>query len=376
MTSWWQGHYCDGRCAAVTDVQLEITASGLQIISGQHVLCWPWEEIQQTQGWYEGEHIRLERRARPPAGGGDSPFAEAVVVKNPAFLVALHEVAGPAVNHLHRLRTRAVRRRLLPIAMGCALLLVGISYWWGLPLLSRLAAYRVPPEWERSLGEQIASATTQGLPVCKAPQLLQVIDDMTQRLSRATDQQDYRFRIHIVRSPQVNAAALPGGHVIIFSGLLAQSTRAEQVAAVLAHEIQHVVHRHGTQAILHNVASAVLLQMLLGDASQAMSVVMQGAQTLGTLQYNRWQEAEADADAFRLLQQADIDPQAMAEFFMIMQRMERQEQREALLPYFSTHPMTQARIDTLRTMHWHAKTHQPIHLPAGVSWATLARQCD
>lgn len=372
MISCWQGDYSDGRCAAATPVQLEITASGLQILSGRHVVCWPWEEIQQTQGWYEGEHVRLERRVP----GSDSPFAEAVVVKHPAFLVAIHNIAGPAVRHLHHVRTRHVRRRLLPIAIGCTLFVIGISYWWGLPLLSRLAAARVPPEWERSLGEKMASALTQGMPICQASQLTQIIDDMTRRLGQATNQQDYRFRVRIVRSPQVNAAALPGGEILIFSGLLSQSTRAEQVAAVLAHEMQHVVRRHGTQALLHNVATAVLVQMLLGDASQAMSVVMQGAQTLGTLQYNRRQETEADADAFRLLQQADIDPQAMAEFFLIMQRVERLEQREALVPYFSTHPMTQARIDTLRGMQWLAKTHQPIRLPSGVSWATLARQCD
>jgi predicted Zn-dependent protease len=71
----------------------------------------------------------------------------------------------------------------------------------------------------------------------------------------------------VVDNSTVNAFAAPGGQVVILRGLLEQTTSAEQLAGVVAHELQHVYLRHSTRAILEQTAGTLLLTAVSGDLS-------------------------------------------------------------------------------------------------------------
>ena len=114
--------------------------------------------------------------------------------------------------------------------------------------------------------------------------------------------------VTVVDSSEVNAVALPGGHVALFRGIVDQARSPDEIAAVLAHEIEHVAYQHPNQQLLKDSGPAVVARSLgsqAGDLSD-LTVLKKGGQAA---------EAEADAGAIALLQAADISTRGAAEFF-------------------------------------------------------------
>jgi Zn-dependent protease with chaperone function len=114
--------------------------------------------------------------------------------------------------------------------------------------------------------------------------------------------------VSVINSADVNAVALPGGHVALFAGIIAQAQSPDEIAAVLAHEIEHVAHQHANQAILRDSGPAVIARTLGSDAGDLaeLTVLKKG---------DKAAEAEADDGAIALLQAADISTRGAADFF-------------------------------------------------------------
>lgn len=114
--------------------------------------------------------------------------------------------------------------------------------------------------------------------------------------------------VTVVDSADVNAVALPGGHVALLRGIIDQAQSPDEIAAVLAHEIEHVAYQHPNQQLLKDSGPAVVARTLgsdVGDLSD-LTVLKKGGQAA---------EAEADAGAIALLQAADISTRGAADFF-------------------------------------------------------------
>ena len=134
--------------------------------------------------------------------------------------------------------------------------------------------------------------------------------------------------VTVVDSADVNAVALPGGHVALFRGLIEQAQSADEVAAVLAHEIEHVAYQHPNQNILRASGPAVIARTLESNAGEmaALPVLEKG---------DKAAEAEADAGAIELLGAANISTQGAADFF--------ERQGSFLSIFSSSHPSDAAR---------------------------------
>jgi hypothetical protein len=114
--------------------------------------------------------------------------------------------------------------------------------------------------------------------------------------------------VTVFDNAEINAVALPGGHVALYRGLIQQARSADEIAAALAHEIEHVAHQHPNQNILRDSGPAVIARTLDSDAGKLadLTVLKKG---------NKAAEAEADAGAIELLGAANISTQAAADFF-------------------------------------------------------------
>ncbi|MCP5114465.1 MAG: M48 family metallopeptidase, partial [bacterium] len=192
------------------------------------------------------------------------------------------------------------------------------------------------------------------------------------RLEEAAPENPYQFRVTLARDGMVNAFAAPGGYVVVFSGLLEKSETPEELAGVLAHEMQHVIQQHSTRAIIGQMGGRAVLSMFTGDAGSG-SMMMESAAMLVDLHYARAAEEAADTAGLETLHQAKIDPKAMADFFRIIQ------EEELNLPdsvqYLSTHPDTAARIERLQEL----AGEEPVDaepLLAGVDWKVLRKACS
>jgi predicted Zn-dependent protease len=141
--------------------------------------------------------------------------------------------------------------------------------------------------------------------------------------------------------PRLNAFAVPGGHVVVYTGLLLAADSAEEVAGVLAHEVQHVEMRHALKNLLHNLGWRALLALALGDFSGGVWTGM--AEHLGQLGYSRDLEHQADLGGLAALRRAGIAPEGIASFFAKLSR-----QGGGQIDLLSTHPASSARMQALQ----------------------------
>ena len=137
--------------------------------------------------------------------------------------------------------------------------------------------------------------------------------------------------------------ALPGGWVVLFRGLIEEAEAPEEVAGVLAHEIGHVVHRHGTERIFKALGVQLLVQIVMGGVSDGL--MSSAGQVLLLLSYSREDEAEADAAALDLLAAAGMRNDGLAAFFRRL--AEQESDLPEALRFLSTHPSLRARARDL-----------------------------
>jgi Zn-dependent protease with chaperone function len=337
----WDAAYLDGRTAARRRATVHITRTGLDValIEGGTRFFWPFREIRQTQGTYAGEQVRLER-------GRDLP--EALLIGDVDFLSAAR-AASPEAGHLHDPARRRFRAGLTFGALVTAVALALGIYYVGIPAFAQVAAARVPVSWEESLGSAIVDHFAPPARRCEDPVRQARIDAIVTQLTAKVRPQPYTFRVTVVNSAIVNAVAAPGGNIILFRGLLERTGNAEELAGVLAHEIEHVLHRHVTRAIFQHASTGILMAALVGDVSGVVAYGLEGARTLGSLQMSRTAESEADRDGIRLLQEAGIDTAGMITFFEKL--LARERSGGDIVPrYLRTHPTTTERIATLRAL--------------------------
>jgi beta-barrel assembly-enhancing protease len=141
----------------------------------------------------------------------------------------------------------------------------------------------------------------------------------------------------------INAFAIPGGHVFVYTGLLKAAKSGAEVAGVMAHEIGHVTMRHGAKQLMKASAVDVVNQILFGDSSSVAGAVAQVCESLLFLKFSRNDEYQADSCAVAYTVAADYNPYGMKYFFQTL----KAKYGGGMGPFevVSTHPDTQKRID-------------------------------
>jgi predicted Zn-dependent protease len=233
-------------------------------------------------------------------------------------------------------------RRVYVLLGSIAVILVGL--WAVTDAIVGVIVNMLPTEWENKVGKESFAEIRQFFPLTDEPALTNRVFLVSQRLKKGLPYEAPKFRFHVSAMPLINAIALPGGDVVVLEGLLADAT-PDELAAVLAHEMAHVIKKHAMRQIAQQAGPAFVAKYVLGGEG-ALSTLMEGASTLGELQYSRGNERQADAVAFEMLVDANIDPRSLANFFKKIRKIEKKmgENNDDL---FSTHPPTEERIKFL-----------------------------
>ncbi|MCS6289804.1 MAG: M48 family metallopeptidase [Nitrospira sp.] len=357
-------HYLDGRTATRHHVTLTVTPAALHIaMSNGSAKQWPYDEIRQTQGTYRGEPVRLEFGPEP---------AEAIVISTAALLDDIHETAPTLARHFHNPARRNARIGWTLCAAVVVAIMAVTLYRWGIPGVASAATPYVPVAWEDSLGRQVVAHLAPETQQCRDPERLRKLDHIVQTLAATHPASPYRITLSVVDEPTVNAFAAPGGRVVILRGLLEQTASPEQLAGVLAHELQHVYQRHTTKAILEQTTATLLLSAVSGDMAGGLAWGLEGARAMGSLHYSRTHEMEADIEALRMMQAARLDPAAMIAAYGTM---ERGAQDHAAPPDFlSTHPNMGERLATLIALAGPPPSDTQRLLP-GEDWKDIRSLC-
>lgn len=200
-------------------------------------------------------------------------------------------------------------QRNLLIFFGIIGLLV-LLYFLFVPWLSEKLASRVSVKTEERFGEAVYSAMSLGGAEDTAASF--AVNEFFAVMDVRTA---YAIRITVVESDIVNAFALPGGRIVVYTGLLKEMESYPELAALLAHEFTHVNNKHSTKSIFRRLGSKIFLGLLFGRFGSVTAVLVDHADNLKSLKHSRRLEKEADIDGLELLKERKIDPKGFPDLF-------------------------------------------------------------
>jgi len=247
-----------------------------------------------------------------------------------------------------------------------------------IPVLANQLAAFIPPEGEKALGQatltqiqEILDETGLGsVPTCEAPDGLDALQQMQDRLM-GDSPASAGLTVLVLDHPMVNAFALPGGIIVLFRGLIDEAESPDEVAAVFAHEIGHVISRDPTRHALRSAGSIGVLGLLFGDFAGGAAVLFLAEQLINA-QYAQGAESNADEFASKTLLEAEISPSALGDFFDRLRQKHGDSQ--GIVAHFMSHPELGDRIEAARASVPDNTEFRPSLNEA--DWAHLQAVCD
>src|SRR6185295_8351023 len=169
----------------------------------------------------------------------------------------------------------------------------------------------------------------------RAERVRQVGDSIIARSSAAKT--PYKYSFYLLADPRtVNAFALPGGQIFITEALVGLLNSDDELAAVLGHEVGHVLARHSAEHLAkQQLTQRIIGAVAVGSGSYDTAQLAQLAGSLVNMKHGRDDELEADALGLRLTREAGFDPRAM---IAVMQKLEKASGGGRQPEFASTHP--------------------------------------
>lgn len=262
---------------------------------------------------------------------------------------------------------RNIKTGKLNLRLNKSLLLLGLalastplaSYAESNNALPDFATFSVNAAQEYALGRQFLRELRATTPVLSDPLINNYLENLSYKLAFAAQSQNQQLQLVLLPDRNINAFAVMGGVIGVNAGLILYADNEAEIAAVLAHELAHIDQHHyarATQAqsgdnllyLAAILASIALASSSNSDAGLALGLSTQAALIDKQLGFSRLHEREADHIGMQTLVAAGFNPQAMADFFI---KMDKQARVLGLMPEFLlTHPLSQERIadSTLR----------------------------
>ncbi len=330
-----EGRYFDGQTAQPREVVVKFGDASLMILdhSDMPITHWPLATLRSLGA--AGPGLSLI-----PDHGAD----ERLTVTDSEMIKAIRAVC-PNLE-----KSEPVGGRRWTRVAGWAALAVGSVYviiFHLLPALSDQLAELIPPEAEAAMGEQMVDEFASILSgfeeprFCSTPDGDRALKRMVARAEAVSDPH-LPLKVRVLDHEMVNAFALPGGQIVIFSGLIDKADNPEEVAGVLAHEIGHVVNRDPTRIALRSAGSAGLLGLLLGDFTGA-TVTVALSEALLRSGYQREAEAAADDFANAALSAQGLPTKPFAGFFLKLKDLSGD--RPEFLSHLASHPDLSGRAE-------------------------------
>jgi len=235
----------------------------------------------------------------------------------------------------------------LIILSGLIFFVLGITADW--------AVSKTPIKVETWIGQLALNE----FPAAENQALEQRLQSLLDSLPEESPLHQYNFRIFLSDTEDINAIALPGGNIVVFSGLLELMKSENELAMVLAHELGHFAHRDHLRGLGRGLGVAVAATLLFGEESAASSLVSKAMLTFQA-KYSQDQESAADQFGVDLLTRRYGHAGGATDFFSRLS-----EEAGSKLPYLlASHPHPQERIDALnervKVKHYPVAATQPL----------------
>lgn len=315
----FKAHFSDGHTARLSQVDGGLDQGIIRLYEGNTLLfeCL-FTDLTPLEEYQTGKPLRLTH-----------PTGAVLATEDKEFISCCRVVDK-------RAQRRKMKRWIALLIVGVGLSAIVARLF--ISSLSVLLSSLVPSNLEVHIGDRLRDGLIQEFGECTNKEIQKPLEKLARELAAAGGYQG-TVEVRVLTHHEVNALALPGGRIMIFSGLLEKAREADEVAGVLAHEVSHVVLRHPVKGFLRHIGIASLSKLILGDVS---SIAVDLGTTLTAFAYSRSDEKDADREGVRLLHERGYRSGGLLSFF-------RESQKEGDTPFaiLSTHPSYSARADDL-----------------------------
>jgi Zn-dependent protease with chaperone function len=338
------GDYYDGQTALRQRVALSVqtdeegTALAMDLPDGEHMVLWPVDLVRTLPDQSSYDTLTVGLSTRDPAR---------LVVRDAGACAMVAEHCP--LLHKPLLPPRKWRAALTVAALGATAIVLLFTVF--LPALSGVLAGRLSTEAEVAMGAQnfemtrasFAGFGEEPLQICAAPAGVAALQKLADRVGR---DMDLPFPVQLAvlddrANPIPNAYALPGGYITFFNTMIAMAEDPDEIAAVYAHELGHVVLDHSVKGVLQNMTTLALISLLAGDVSGGGVLAWLGTSYISS-GYSRSAETEADVFAGDTLNAVGLPPAALGRLFSRMQ--EEGPEVTGIMAHFMSHPELADRI--------------------------------
>jgi predicted Zn-dependent protease len=264
-------------------------------------------------------------------------------------------------------RNESRRGTLIGTAVLIGIAVLAVVSYFGIRAGGKAAVHALPISVDRQIGSAAFKSMDLGGPEITDEVVVGAMQTIVDRLAPHAAIDGMQFDVHVVDSPAVNAFALPGGTIVVFTGLISSADQADQVAGVLGHEISHATLRHGLQRIGQSLGIWAAVTLLLGETGGLTAAAVDLFQVASINSYSQEHENDADAESVRMLHAAGIDPLALSRFFQTLE--EEEGDLPGLVSWISTHPQHAARIANVKSLV--AALPQREYQPLEIDWENV-----
>lgn len=201
---------------------------------------------------------------------------------------------------------------------------------------------KIPLTLELNLKKIIKAQININSAAIKRKKINSAVKKIMRRFQNQMEELPYDVEIIIIDAPIINAAAFPGGLIVLFSGLIKKTDSPEELASVLAHELGHVAYRDPIKKLGREFSLGILLS--LGGGQNSMVIIKKIMKSLASNAFSRKQEARADDYAHELMIKSGLKPKHFAVFMNKLVDKTMDEKTMKLLAYITSHPDLRSRI--------------------------------
>ena len=232
------------------------------------------------------------------------------------------------------------------------------SFWLCLSVLSQLTGFGgvagAAVSDEEQAGIKASREVEEQIGIYKGEFLANYVDAVGRRLVASLDNRPYRFRFKIIDQAEPNTFALPGGHIYVSRGILAQINSEDELAAILAHEISHVTLRQNAQYISRSDLPGLLtlpgqaVSAIVGeDIGNIINAPIEAAGQVYLFSYSRSQESDAYQAGMRLAAKAGYDPAALGNALDTLGKTLLLTGGQEVFSFYKSHPTTSSRVSDI-----------------------------
>lgn len=242
---------------------------------------------------------------------------------------------------------------------GLSIIVVFFAIWLSLSQLDFVTFFKIDKAagaTEKSIGDVIWDEIKKTEDLVVDDSITKTINKLLKPLCDENNIIRDSLKVHIIQKDEVNAFALPNGHLVVYSGLIVSSKNEQALLGVLGHEIAHIENNHVMKKLSKEIGLSILLSLTTGNSNAGG--VRQIFETLSSSAYDRTLEKEADIASVEYMIKASINPAPFADFLYEMSF--DNPTMESKMAWISTHPESEERakyiLEYIKGKKFHKKT--------------------